>query len=109
VAAEGLLVVLVDLTLDPALLVEKQMRDLNRGLQDLRKEAGLRYQDRIAVSILAPHAFTADISGHLDWLAEQTLATAVEFQALDDPDASKEIEVAGERVTIMLKRAEAVS
>jgi isoleucyl-tRNA synthetase len=102
VAAEGLLVVVVDLTLDPGLLVEKQMRDLNRGLQDLRKEAGLRYQDRIRVSILAPDALTTGIAGHLDWLAEQTLAVEVEFLALDEPDASKEIEVGGERVTIML-------
>jgi isoleucyl-tRNA synthetase len=106
VAAEGMLVVLVDLTLDPGLLVEKQMRDLNRGLQDLRKDAGLRYQDRIAVSILASPAFTAGLAEHLQWLAEQALAVDLAFLPLDEPDASKEIEVAGERVTIMLKVAE---
>ena len=104
VAAEGALVVVVDLTLDHALLVEKQMRDLNRGLQDLRKEAGLRYQDRIKVSILASATLTAAIVEHRDWIAEQTLAVEIGFQELEGLQASKQIEVAGEPVEIALAK-----
>ena len=103
VAAEEALVVVVDLTPDPDLLVEKHLRDLNRALQDLRKQAGLRYQDRIHVSIVAPAAVRDAIADRLSWLADQTLAVGIDSEPLEAPDAQTEIEVAGERVSLMVR------
>jgi isoleucyl-tRNA synthetase len=54
----------------------------------------------------AATSIAAGLAEHLQWLAEQALAVDVAFLPLDEADASKEIEVAGEPVTIMLKVAE---
>ena len=109
IAAEGRLVVVVDLTIDEALQAERQVRDLNRGLQDLRKEAGLQYQDRIVVAILAPSFVLEAVASHRDWLAEEALAMAIQFEPLASPDARKEVSVGGvggdTRAEIMLKKA----
>ena len=50
-AAEGRVVVLLDITRDDGLRMEGDARDLNRVIQDLRKRARLRYSDRIVLSI----------------------------------------------------------
>ncbi len=104
VAAEESLVVVLDLTSDPALIAEGQMRDLNRGLQDLRKKAGLAYADRVAVSVVAPEAIWTNVAAHLPWLKEQVLAVDVQTAPLSDALAGEEIEVGDEKVAIALKK-----
>ena len=103
--------VAVDLTIDADLGAERYVRDLNRGLQDLRKEAGLQYQDRIIVGIIAPEAVVAAVNTHRQWLADETLALDIRFGALDAPLASRNLHIAGldEPVEIMLLRAVQVS
>jgi isoleucyl-tRNA synthetase len=105
VAAEEKLVVVLDLTSDPKLIAEGQMRDLNRGVQDLRKKAGLAYADRVDLSVVASDALHAILDEHKGWLAEQTLAKTIARAALVDPLAIEEIEVGDEKVTIALRRA----
>jgi isoleucyl-tRNA synthetase len=51
IAAIGGLVVVRDLTANPALVAEGKLRDLNRGVQDLRKSARLAYADRIELAL----------------------------------------------------------
>jgi isoleucyl-tRNA synthetase len=105
VAAEGRLVVVVDLTVNPALLEEKHMRDLNRGLQDLRKEAGLRYDDRIRVGIVAPQPLVDALASHLSWLSNEALAVEIVLGELASPRARGTVEVGEATVEIMLRRA----
>jgi isoleucyl-tRNA synthetase len=104
VAAEGRIVVVLALESDPELIAEGQMRDLNRGLQDLRKKARLAYADRVAVSVAASDALWQVVERHRAWLGEQVLATSI-ARALERPLASEEIEVGDEKVTIALARA----
>jgi isoleucyl-tRNA synthetase len=105
VAAEGELVVVLDLTFDPALVEEGRVRDLNRGLQDLRKQAGLGYDARVVVQVVASPELRQVIERHRGWLAEQVLATAIVAEPLPAPLASGEIDVGDERVRIALARA----
>ncbi len=100
VAAEEGLVVVLDLTSNPELIIEGKMRDLNRGVQDLRKKAGLAYADRIVLSV-SPLTVPEQFRG---WLMEQTLAREIVGRPLDEALAHEEIEMGDERVTIELKR-----
>ena len=109
VAAADKIVVALDLTVDEELVAEGRMRDLNRGLQDLRKQAGLAYADRVVVSIAGSAGIAAVVAEHGPWIAEQVLATAIETAPLAEPLASKEIEVGDEVVRIALRRASAGS
>ena len=109
VASEGSLVVAVDLTIDAELLAERLVRDINRSVQDLRKEAALPYQERIVVAIVGATPVVAAVQAHRAWLAEQTLALDIRFEALPQPIVRKAIEIGGVEGTteIMLQRAEA--
>ena len=106
VAAEEKLVVVLDLTSDPELIAEGQMRDLNRGLQDLRKKAGLAYADRVEIGVEASDALWAHIVAHEEWLKEQVLATKIARGSAEAPLAVEKIEVGDEQVLIALTRME---
>jgi isoleucyl-tRNA synthetase len=105
VAAQDQLVVVLDLRSDPALVAEGQMRDLNRGVQDLRKKAGLAYADRIELAVVGSAAVSRVLEEHRPWLAAQALAVRIDERPLADPLASDEIEVGEEVVTISLRKA----
>ena len=70
---DGLLVV-IDTELTADLRAEGDARDLQRGIQDLRKEVGLALDDRIELHVegLAPA-----VAEHLPGVAEATLANVV--------------------------------
>lgn len=105
VAVEGALVVALDLSVDEELLAEGKMRDLNRRLQDLRKEADLGYADRIVVSLRAGGELAKVVDGYRGWLAEQALATEISDRPMDDALISTELTLAGETVSLALRRA----
>ena len=105
VAAEGELVVVLDLRSTPALVLEGQVRDLNRAVQDLRKEAGLEYADRIRLAVVGSEGLLASLEPHLPWIAEQALATALDRHALERPLAERSVEVGAESVPLALARA----
>lgn len=73
VAAEGTLVVMLDTTRDETLRLEGDARDLNRTIQDLRKQAHLAYADRIALSVTGS-GIDSLLAQFGPWLEEQTLA-----------------------------------
>ena len=89
VAAEGNVVVLLDVARDDRLRLEGDARDLNRVIQDLRKRAGLRYSDRIVVS-LSGSGLGPLVAAFGPWLMEQVLAIALTAQ-LDDSLASASV------------------
>ena len=103
-AVDGELVVLLDLRMDDELVAEAVARDLNRRIQDLRKEADLGYTDRIVLSVVTDGDPKAALLTHGDWLAQECLATIQEDQ-LRDPLAAAEFELAGTTVSIALRRA----
>jgi isoleucyl-tRNA synthetase len=107
VTAEGRFVVVLDLTIDAALKTERYARDVNRGVQDLRKDAGLEYDDRIVLGIAAPETVATAIAEDRPWLAEQALAVAIQLEPLAAPAARKEITIDDERIEITLSKADA--
>jgi isoleucyl-tRNA synthetase len=71
VAEDDGLVLVLDTELTPDLRAEGDARELQRAIQDLRKEAGLELDDRIELWV---EGLAAAVSRHLSIVAEETLA-----------------------------------
>lgn len=101
-------IAVLDLALDEALLAEGVARDVVRGVQQARKEAGLHVSDRVRLALVAPPAWHGAIARHRAWIAEQTLALAVELvEALPaDTPARHETRFGDDSLTIGLARAD---
>jgi isoleucyl-tRNA synthetase len=106
----GLLVAL-NTTLTPALVLEGQARDLVRFIQDARKAAGLDISDRIEVTCRPGPRVDLDalLREYGDVVAAETLATSVRV-AEPEPDAHvSEAELGDSVVAIGLKRSRAAA
>ena len=67
--------VALDTALDDDLIADGLVRDVARGVQDLRKSAGLDVSDRIELAVAgADEVAQAAVLGRWGWLAEQVLA-----------------------------------
>jgi len=99
---EGLVVVL-ETALDDALRAEGDARELQRAIQDLRREAGLELGDRIAVMIELAGDDAARLAPHLDAVAGDVLAGWIEVAAAPASWARAEVELAGGRATIAIQ------
>jgi isoleucyl-tRNA synthetase len=85
-AVEGLAVradagyaVAIDPALDEALLREGAARELVNRIQRLRKDAGLRVEDRIRLGIFGPPELAEAARAHREYIAAETLAVEVEI------------------------------
>jgi isoleucyl-tRNA synthetase len=105
VATSGDLVVVLDLALDEALLREGLARDLNRAVQDLRKQAQLAYEERIVLSLLGDGPLAGVLDDHAGWLMEQCLAVAITREPLSDAAASAEVALGTGAVRVALARS----
>jgi isoleucyl-tRNA synthetase len=74
VAHDEGLVVVIDTELTPALRAEGDARELQRAIQDLRKEAGLELDARIELWV---DGLSPAVAAHLDDVAADTLADSV--------------------------------
>ena len=108
--ADGLLVAL-NTTLTPELMLEGQARDLVRFIQDARKAAGLDISDRIEVTCRPSPGVDLDalLREHGDVVAGETLATSVRL-AEPEPDAHvSEAELGESTVAIGIKPSPAAA
>ncbi len=72
-------VVVLDTDVTDDLRLEGLARDLVRCVQQWRRELGLHVSDRIALEVAGGPALAGALAGHRDWVAEQVLATVIEF------------------------------
>jgi isoleucyl-tRNA synthetase len=104
VAAEGNLVVLLEVVRDDRLRLEGDARDLNRFIQDLRKQAGLRYSDRIVVSICGSGVEPL-LTAFGPWLMEQALAVTLTTTHLHEAIAAGTTRCGAASVRVEIGRA----
>ncbi len=102
VAHDEGLVVVIDTVLTPELRAEGDARELQRAVQDLRKEAGLELDDRIDLWL---DGLPPEVAVHLDAVAAETLADSAELGGPPDGDAtaSGSVELEGGTVRISLR------
>jgi isoleucyl-tRNA synthetase len=79
VVNEGTLTVALDTEISPELAQEGDVRDLIRGVQNLRKEAGFAVTDRIQLQLFGSLRLQAAWTSFADYVAAETLAKDVRW------------------------------
>jgi len=102
-AQDGPYGVALDVEITPELRAEGIAREVVRAVQDLRKTSGLAVEDRIELWLEAGDA--SPLETHRDFIANETLATALTLGASTGEVASDSLRVEGETVTIALRRS----
>jgi isoleucyl-tRNA synthetase len=97
-------VVVLDTAVTPELLAEGLARDVIRVVQQARRDAGLDVSDRIALVVAASEGVRAAVEAHHDFVAGETLATAVSFAPPGAEGFAGEVGD-GEAVTVTVTKA----
>jgi isoleucyl-tRNA synthetase len=103
VAHDEGLVVVIDTELTAELRAEGDARELQRAIQELRKEAGLELDDRIDVLV---EGLTPEVAAHLPAMAADVLADAIVVGPPGDVDGATtgSIELGDAPVSITIRR-----
>ncbi len=110
VAHDEGLVVVIDTTLTDELRAEGDARELQRAVQDLRRDAELALDDTIALWIeLAPAAHQR-LAPYLERVVSETLCTAVQLAAppAEVPAADVDLEVGRVRIGLCRSTSDAL-
>ncbi len=107
--SDGMLVAL-NTTVTAELRREGVVRDLVRGVQDARKQAGLAISDRIALTLSAGDAATADLLAQTlaawgDYLCDETLADSLVMGDAPAGAHVETVEIDAGTVTLGVSRA----
>jgi isoleucyl-tRNA synthetase len=104
VAGEGGLVVALDTALTPLLEQEGLARELIRRVQEMRKQADYNLTDRIVVQYNADGKLLAAIETFEGEIADEVLASKLEFVESPQGDRTLEDKVGGHRLLLAVKR-----
>lgn len=102
---EGTLTVGLDTQLTKELIQEGQVRDLVRGIQNLRKEKGLDVVDRICLSVSGSPSMKEGFESFTDFIASETLASEILWVEKPDQSSFVSIETNEEVWLVDLKKA----
>ena len=103
VIKEGDYTIALDTILTEELIVEGMYRDLVRTLQVLRKDAGLKVEQRITLSLQTEgNLMQKVLEEYLEKITQDTLTEKFVKTPIEN-DIEKEIEINGEKVTVQIK------
>jgi isoleucyl-tRNA synthetase len=103
---EGSLTVALDSELTDELIQEGMVRDLIRGIQNLRKELNLEVTDRIELSLFGSEQVKRAVEANEDTLKSETLAVTWEWK---EQEGAAEIDCGQESCFVSLSKAQARS
>jgi isoleucyl-tRNA synthetase len=104
VAHDEGLVVVIDTTLTDELRAEGDARELQRAVQDLRREAELELDEAIELWLELPAAAGERLAPYLDRVASETLATRVHLSPPPPGLATAEVVLEAGRARVALRR-----
>jgi isoleucyl-tRNA synthetase len=99
---EGTLTVGLDTAVSAELSREGDMRDLVRGVQNLRKESGLEVSDRINLYLFGSGKLKEAYEAFKDYIASETLSVSVDWV---NASGATEIEAGEENWRVKLEKA----
>jgi isoleucyl-tRNA synthetase len=103
-AEEKGVLVLLDTRMDETLRLEGLAREVVRHIQNLRKQANLELEDRIALYLQAESPeLQAALQAHRDYISAETLTVEWAGQPLGDAAARTEVKLAGRALRIELQ------
>lgn len=106
VIKEGDYTIALDTILTEDLIVEGMYRDLVRTLQVLRKEAGLKVEERINLSVQTQGKLMEKVLGNYgEKITADTLTEDFSKEIIANPVIEKDIEINGKKVTIQIAKA----
>ena len=90
--------------LTDALVAEGHARDLVHSIQNLRRDSGCEYTDRIELGIVTDSAeLCKAITDFAEYVQSETLSIRISFEALPGVDPL-EVKIAGHTAKIYLRR-----
>jgi len=93
----------LDTTLTEDLIIEGMYRDLVRGLQVLRKDAGFKVEQRINLVLVSEGKLMQKVLGqYLEKIIEDTLTEKFEPEPMPNASLEKELDINGEKVVVQL-------
>ncbi len=98
----------LDTRLTPELKAEGLARELQNRLQGIRKELGLAYEDRIAVSVVGPASVIDALRPYAAKIAREVLSSSLELATSAERPAAadaREVEIEGETLRIVANKA----
>jgi isoleucyl-tRNA synthetase len=101
VAHDEGLVVVIDTELTPELRAEGDARELQRAIQDARKDAGVELDDEVRIKVEAPAAVRATLEPYIGSVEAET-RSKIAFGAVLRSGAALEVELDAGPVTIEL-------
>ena len=104
VAEDRDLLVALDATLTPELIAEGLARDFVRGVQDARKDAGMRIEDTIRVVYAGGNEAAAAIEAHAAYVKAETLAATLSPGDATAEAHQGELRMGKERVAVGITR-----
>lgn len=106
VIKEGDYTIALDTILTEELIVEGMYRDLVRTLQVLRKDAGLKVEQRINLSVQTTGTLMEKVlANYVEKITADTLTENFSREAIANAVIEKEIEINGEKITIQIAEA----
>ncbi len=94
----------LDTILTEDLIVEGMYRDLVRTLQVLRKDAGLKVEQRITLSLQTEGKLMQKVlEKYIDKITADTLTENFERSSISSPDIEKELDINDEKVKVQIK------
>lgn len=103
VIKEGDYTIALDTILTEELIVEGMYRDLVRTLQVLRKDAGLKVEQRINLSVQTAGTLMEKVlANYVEKITADTLTENFSRETIENAVIEKEIEINGEKITIQI-------
>lgn len=102
---EGTLTVGLDTLLTKELIQEGQVRDLIRGIQNLRKEKGLDVTDRIRLFVSGTKSMKEGFESFKEFISSETLASEICWVEEDKADSFVPVETNEEFWKVNLEKA----
>ena len=103
VIKEGDYTIALDTILTEELIVEGMYRDLVRTLQVLRKDAGLKVEQRINLSVQTAGTLMEKVlANYVEKITTDTLTENFSRESIENAVIEKEIEINGEKITIQI-------
>ncbi len=105
IASEGGYMVAVNTALTPALELEGEARELVWHIQELRRQAGLAWSDRIITYVRGQGRLADVLAAFQDSVAEETLSVRLDLAAPPAEAIQRALRLGGEQVTVGIVRA----
>ncbi len=101
---DGKLTVVLDTTLNPALIQEGYAREVVSKLQNMRKDAGFDVTDRIAVTAQGDEEVLSAMRAFQEMIEKGVLAVSVSYEPAPEGAFAQDCDINGKQAALSVKK-----